>query len=186
MRSVYKIFLGVFSDLVIIKNKFLNNYFNPESEEAKKVFADIFKKVSCKYPKIKGGVELKIERNITYSTKEVQGGYFRVIRLGEAVLKKQKANDLRIFSSAFNLLGFKKENYIFIVAHELFHIVHYVYYKEAFVNASPESREWFADRKAIELLDEYCPGITLSEYNEKYTNSKKMIFWHKMINNYAP
>jgi len=185
MSGLYKIFLRVFSDLIIIKNKFLNNYFNPESEEAKKVFADVFKKVSSKYPEIKGGVELKMERNIVYSTKKINGCYFRIIRLGEAVLKKN-INELRIFPSVFNLLGLKKENYIFIVAHELFHIVHYIYYKEQFLNASSESREWFADRKAIELLDKYYPGITLSEYSEKHINFKKMIFWHKMINNYVP
>jgi hypothetical protein len=61
-----------------------------------------------------------------------------------------------------------------------------VYHKEEFLSASHETREWFADRKAIKYLEKYIPGITLEEYNSTYKNSKKLIFWHKMINNYSP
>jgi len=102
------------------------------------------------------------------------------------VLFRKRKNLVYIYSSVFNLLGHKKINYYFVVAHELFHVVHYVYYKEEFLLASSETREWFANRKTIEFLKDYYPDISLEKYNETYKDSRKIIFWHKMINNYAP
>lgn len=185
MKDVYLIILNFFANLTIRKNNFFKNYFDPKEKEAQNIYNELLIKISASYPEIKNEVIFEINKDIKYSIAECREGFYRVLISGQVIFRKRK-NLVYIYSSVFNLLGHKKINYYFVVAHELFHVVHYIYYKEDFLSASPKRRECFANRKAIEFLEDYYPNISLEKYNNIYKNSSKIIFWHKMINNFIP
>jgi len=185
MKRIYWIFLGAIASLIIVKNKILGNYFNPESKEAKRLYREILEKIIQEYPEIEKEVILEINKELKCCEIEYEKEIYNMLIGGQVVFRK-KISKIYLYPSIFSLLGYEKNNFIFIVAHELFHVVHYIYFRDDFFSCSEEEREAFANNKAINFLGNYISDINLEEYNKKYKNSKKIVFWHKMINNYAP
>lgn len=185
MNPVYRSFLDFLAGLTIFKNRLAKNYFNPESKEAEKIFQEIYLKIISEYPEIEDSFLLKNDKKLVFRERQISEGFVRVILKGEVVFKRGR-HSLNIYSSAFSLLGLDKKDYIFIVAHELYHIVHYIYYKKDFLESSEDSRENYANKKALEILEKYYPNKETEISTAKQIYSKKIIFWHKMINNYAP
>lgn len=106
--------------MVLIKNNLSKNYFNPRSLEAKKIYDEIFSKVVARYPLIEEEVIFEIDKDLKYSTAELEDGFYRLFISGRVVFRK-KRNKLYIYPSVCSVTT---RSIIFLWLHMIFFILY--------------------------------------------------------------